>query len=360
MVLAAFLSVILTGCGGNPPPQAQPHSPQLGASSKAATGANTASRGTSPSGDAEWTILAHTIRTANHIAESKRLKEDLIASTPLKDWYLVHGDSESQLFHGYYRSYEGGDAAAAQARADLAGVREVKDVRGVSVFRNAAFAPIHQPEPEAPAEWNLANSGGYWSLQIAAYQDHPDRKQAAIDSVREARAQGIEAYYYHGDRVSSVCVGAWPREAFEQGEAVANKDSRKRVVVTNQNLPEAVAEAMEEEGERKNELVLTNQGRVKDKRLEAMMRQYPYHFVNDDISVSKIRNPNTGMVTSVPDPSFLVTVPTAEPNVLNSQVVQDRRQTNTPRRQVDVGEAIYGERRQPAPTEQGRLRSIGE
>lgn len=367
-IVAAWGLIGVLGCGGNPPQtESQGQLSRPADATPRTTPA--ASRASAPSADAQWTIAVRTIRGPNHVAESKRLKEDLIATTSLKNWYLIHGPTETQLFHGYYRNYEDPkDPDAAQARADLKAVREVKDIRGVAVFRDAMFTPIFKPDPEAPPEWNLVNSGGYWSLQIAAFQDHPDRKQAAVDSVREARAQGIEAYYYHGERVSSVCVGAWPREAFEQGESVVNDDARKRIIVTSDHLPEPIAQAMEKEGEAKNALVVTSQGRVHDRTLEAMMKRFPYHYVNDDVVVSRIRNPRTGKVVTVPDSSFLVRVPQPQPGVLATPMAStpgEQRPAAPPAapagRQVDLGQAIYGERQQPTQTRQpGKLRSIGD
>ena len=80
-----------------------------------------------------------------------------------------------------------------------------------------------------------------------------DRKQRAVQAVREARAQGIEAYYYHGDSISSVCVGAWPREAVkEQDSAVAHSaDPNATIFITDRPLPPTVNSDMRDrEGNR--------------------------------------------------------------------------------------------------------------
>jgi hypothetical protein len=55
--------------------------------------------------------------------------------------------------------------------------------------------------------------------------------------VREARKQGIEAYYYHGDTVSSVCVGVWPQEAaIESNGEENNVNPDAPLLVTPQPL----------------------------------------------------------------------------------------------------------------------------
>ena len=67
-----------------------------------------------------------------------------------------------------------------------------------------------------------------WSVQIAAYEGSTQRKKFAVDAVRDARAEGVPAYYYHGPSISSVCVGAWPRAAVRGDMEPAFNDPNER------------------------------------------------------------------------------------------------------------------------------------
>lgn len=56
----------------------------------------------------------------------------------------------------------------------------------------------------------------FWSLQIMAFRGHQLRKEAAVQAVADLRAKGVEAYYFHGDSVSSVTVGKWTYDAVKE------------------------------------------------------------------------------------------------------------------------------------------------
>src|SRR5207237_4117084 len=128
---------------------------------------------------------------------------------------------------------------SARAHSDQKLIQSMATQSGEVLFPHCYFVEVNAPDPVAPAEWNLANANGYWSLQIAAYKDSPRRKEFAVDAVREARKQGIPAYFYHGPTASSVCVGAWPRSAVkEQDESNARaSDPEQTVMVFSQPLP---------------------------------------------------------------------------------------------------------------------------
>ena len=64
-------------------------------------------------------------------------------------------------------------------------IQSMADQSGNPLFPHSFFVEVTTPDPQAPAEWNLANANGYWSLQIAAYKDSPKRKQYAVEAVRE-------------------------------------------------------------------------------------------------------------------------------------------------------------------------------
>lgn len=145
-----------------------------------------------------------------------------------------------------------------------AGPREL--AKRVAPLTQPSFATDSSPDPVAPPEWNLVNRDAdkdakdprraYWSLEIMAFKVNPLRKEAAVKAVAAFRKDGVEAYYYHGETTSSVCVGAWPMDAVKpenrqlvgQGEALNARDAHihhgARVVawtdMTNDNLKQCV------------------------------------------------------------------------------------------------------------------------
>jgi hypothetical protein len=199
---------------------------------------------------------------------------------------VVHQDDQSLVFFGYYRSIDDPkDADTRRAIADRTMIRNLKDTIGDFPFEQAMLMPLDAPDPNAPPQWNLLNAKGAWTLEIAAYKG-PGRKAAAVDSVRQARAQGIEAYYYHGPTASSVCIGAWPQEAVIQhlNNQLQNADPNQAVMV----VPDAMASRMPDNFTDKDgnqTKVVHNDAQVVDPTLVAMMQKYPTHSLNgyDDL-----------------------------------------------------------------------------
>ena len=175
-----------------------------------------------PPRNAQWTLLAFTDRSATHVQNVNHLKQELIDNTRRREWYAIHGRDESNLYFGFYRAVEDPTdvASSAAAQSDRQFVRELvlHDVLGQESkpFKDAGFLPLSAPDPTAPPEWNLFNKDlakrpkdptrAYWSLQIMAFKANALRKEAAVQAVQALRKQGVEAYYYHGDTISSVCV----------------------------------------------------------------------------------------------------------------------------------------------------------
>jgi hypothetical protein len=306
MICRVFTWVVvlgwLAGCsqqgGKGPVPAAQ-----LPASAKGAPSA----LGNMPK-DARLTIMCQICAGPARIGEANRLKEYLLATTKLRDWYVVHGEQDSTLYYGFYRSTnkEADPKEYRRAMRDKQSVAEVKSPTGEPLFPLAMFVPLDVSSPQAPPEWDLNNAKGFWSLEIAAYVDDPMRKQAAVDAVGEARKMGIEAYFYHGETASSVCIGAWPEEAVKEQETdmSAARDAAGSVLVSNTPLPE--------------EWIPRNTGgpitvlqpvvEPLDARLIAALRQYPFHAVNGYYTHAK--TDATGNVIWA-DPSFLVKLPHA-------------------------------------------------
>jgi hypothetical protein len=272
-----------------------------------------------PPKDARYTLFCESIPGPDHVHQANYLKSQLLKGTTLKDWYVVHSEQESTLYYGYYRTYNDPKDAKETDRAqlDLKQIHAIKTTGGDEPFRLAIFVELASPDPSAPAEWNLANlkindkdTEHYWSLEIAAYHDSPQRKQAAVDTVKAARAQGVEAYYYHGESVSSVLVGCWPKSAVKEQDSDAGEstDPSTPLMIIPWTLPAGTpTDVRTPEGDRIK--IMAPKVEPLDPSLQAAMRQYPDHPVNGSVMVRKIRNPKTGVEKEVSDRSFIIEIP---------------------------------------------------
>jgi hypothetical protein len=109
-----------------------------------------------------------------------------------------------------------------------------------------------------------------------------------VDAVREARARGEEAYYYHGDNVSNVFIGAWPEEAVNEvrldPDPGASKNGAGDVLVLPPGMkPEA---GMRDRSGRRVRAV-SQQLVAVDETLKQKIAQYPNMGVNGEFLVYK-------------------------------------------------------------------------
>lgn len=275
-----------------------------------------------PPKDAQWTLYCQSFTGPDHVERSRAVKAAMIRNSGMPEWYIVHGDTQSTLYYGYYRSVsDPADAAeTARARADHQKVEAIKAPTGDRLFARSLFVQLAAPDPDAPPEWDLARvarkyqfedpNRPFWSIQIAAFKDHPDRKKAAVEMVRDARKMGEEAYYYHGESISSVCLGAFPRDVVEydvdkqaqpqsSGQTI-NAD--QPILVEDGALPPIDGPIRDREG--RTVRAFTTRLKIIDPRVLAKMRQYPEHYVNGFTTVYK-----GGDGKQTVQPSFLVQIP---------------------------------------------------
>ncbi|MEZ0266304.1 MAG: hypothetical protein ACAI43_16360 [Phycisphaerae bacterium] len=275
--------------------------------------------------NAEWTLVCISLTSPDRFQRMDQMKAYLSARTPLKNWYVLHDDAKSTLFHGFYSSISAKDPAGRQAQADRTAIADWADpgLGGEKPFTQVMFTRIAEPEPPAPAEWRLSNApnNGYWSLQVAAFQGNAKRKEAAVEAVREARSRGVEAYYYHGPTISSVCVGAWPANAIKEQEADGGKaiiNQEDALLVANGPLPKRFAEARIKNSDGQRIQTLTERVEIQDKSLLAAMRDFPHHYVNYERIKHDAKNADATM-TKVYAPSFLVIIPREATGILAEQ-----------------------------------------
>jgi hypothetical protein len=283
--------------------------------------------------DARWTLYCASMNGPDRVGRMNQLKAYLKANTSLRDWYTVDQDGTTTLFHGFYTAIEKSENASIKAHRDRNAIAEWKDQSGARPFAMCFFTPITPPDPVAPAEWNLTNAPprAYWSVQIAAFKDNPQRKQAAVEAVRELREKKIEAYYYHSDTISHVCVGSWPANAVKEqdvdkGEAVNPDDA---VLVSSDPLPAKYGRAKLRTDDGQRLVSYSQRIEIIDPSLLATMREYPYHSVNYKVFKREVKGAD-GKMHEVIDPSFLVVIKREDPSMLNGGGVADFLKSSPP------------------------------
>jgi hypothetical protein len=308
---------------------------------------------------ARWTIYCASLSGPDRFTRMSQMKAYLVSKSPFKDWYVVHNEEDSALFYGFYTSIEKTDRSAAKAHDEHARLAAWKDETGERPFANCFFTAVTPPTPDAPAEWNLASAPprAYWSVQIAAFKDNAQRKEAAVSMVKQLREKGVEAYYYHGHAISSVCIGTWPADAVKgqdiDGSTAYDAASQEdAIMVSSDPLPARYQNARMKTNDGQRLVPYVQRTEIVDKSLVATLHDYPYHYVNYEALSKKVKTDEGKMVDRI-SPSFLIKVPHEAASILNGGGVGGFLNPNgaPPVTPVDPNRA---------PAGAGRLRGIGQ
>lgn len=137
------------------------------------------------------------------------------------DASLVQIASRNNVHRLYYGAYKGQVKRESdqfvppeRARQDLAAIRSMASGQS-QPFQLARIVEAPTPDP-GPAEWNLKNAPGIYTLQITYIFDKPglpNHKDVAVEICKALREQGEEAWYLHDDRISVVTVGHFDESA---------------------------------------------------------------------------------------------------------------------------------------------------
>lgn len=275
--------------------------------------------------DARWTISCTAFDGPDHAVRARAIRDQLILTSGLRDWYLLQGDRQTTLYYGYYRSIRDDTDAKeiARAQADRKAIAQLTNrANGERFFSSPVFVTLDSADPAAPPEWNLANVDGDYSLQVGVYKDSPTRKEAAVEAVRAARALGYEAYYYHGQTSSSVCIGVWPASAFKQQNDFKAKNPNAVLLASPGQIPLPQGEIMTNDGKP----IESMQAKIDilDEKLRATLQAFPNHAINGEVS-QPMKNPRTGQIRTSSRSPFLVRIPhgqaVAHPVAGNAEVV---------------------------------------
>ena len=282
--------------------------------------------------DAQWSIACKQFGGPNHVESAKLAKQHLAQLTGMGGFYIVHEDSLSTLYYGFYREFsprekpnmtDADKAEGARAQADLRKLQSFQDEVGQKLFPMAFFSPLEPVDPPAPADWDLRNvdrdksdrdpSKAFWSLEIGVYKDDADRKKVAVEAVRQLRDQGVkDAYFYHGKQSSSVCIGAWPRDAVKEQEAgnAGTEDPSQDIIVFNQRFAPGVSDKIHDASGKLLKPFAPKLD-VADPTMLDAMRRYPNRAVNG-YNIKHTYNRKTGGTVDIVDPSLVIMIPREE------------------------------------------------
>ncbi len=260
----------------------------------------------------------------------ENLKSLLASNMPsMRDWYVVAGDTQSTLYYGFYKAVDPqvDKREGERTRRDKQAITSLSNnATQERLFQYCAFMALEQKDPGGPPEWNLENAKGYWSLEIAAFTGTPDRKEAAVEAVKMARKEGIEAYYYHGDTISSVLVGAWPEAAVKRQESDVAKtdtgeatDRRLLIMDGGVQLSEQRRRQLDNVRDEEGNPLKVVQPKIDltDPTMLAAMKAYPAHDVNNRHREGKqvdsfgrpMKDAQGHDIMAPVDRSFLVVIP---------------------------------------------------
>lgn len=253
-----------------------------------------------PPGDENvWAIRCRTLQGANRFRLARNYADALKNVEGLKAELIqvFHDTDESVVYYGRYRRVYDAKNKKEAFRPDH--LRDIDLIRRLSMtvqdslagsrvvwpFRNATMDTLPTGLGSHP-EWHLSNAPGHYSLQVAVFYNTEGmrrRKYAAEEYCSLLRKQGQQAYYHHGTVNSSVCIGAFPKEAIQTFQEV---DPYTGII----NVKEKIV----------------------DKRMLELQRRYPYNLHNGHKFFETGRNPKTGKRYREAHTSFAVKIPRAE------------------------------------------------
>jgi hypothetical protein len=284
-----------------------------------------------PPEDAQWTILCRTFAGPDRVALAMRTRDALRKQSGEKTWYLLHGEQDTSLFYGYYRSVTTDVADnkarkdAERAASDRRRIAAMRDERGNALFPEAIFVPVDAVGEDGPREWSItaAPRDAQWSLLIGVYQDIPQRKRAAVDAVRKLRSEKVEAWYFHGDIKSYVYVGSWDAAAVTRTEIDTAKLSQspdEQVMVTDRFLDPSVPTVYRTH-EGKTVRLAARTLTIHNQDVKDTQKKFPHFHTNGEVLGRKIKDPKTKQERVVYDESVLCAIPRREQTVLNSDTL---------------------------------------
>lgn len=174
--------------------------------------------------ETDWAIVLYMFRGPRALEAAKQGLFKVQTQLGLQDAYLGERSGGVAILYGRYTGPQD-----PRAQTDLATIKAIK-IDEEPLFTEAILAPPQAaPGEGALPDFDLAlvkdtNPEAVYTLQVGIYrnmdgrdatsQELADFRDAAERAVVALRAQGQEAYYYHGPRSSTVTVGLFTDEDY--------------------------------------------------------------------------------------------------------------------------------------------------
>jgi len=153
----------------------------------------------------EYHILLEAWGGASH-AKNAALVKEAAERDGFKNLTLVHKQNTTELYMGKYPTPKA-------AEKDLKRAQTYKAAQWGEFYPFArARTMIVEREDIGPPEWNLMNAHPRYVYTVVVMTYHNEgqyvgRRQRAVDACRKLRELGEPAYFHHGPKNSSVCIG---------------------------------------------------------------------------------------------------------------------------------------------------------
>lgn len=243
----------------------------------------------------EWTIECGAYEGAERRQVADKMAALLreVPEVDAKAVSVAHDEDRSRVLYGAYKleysvSQKGGRPTI-ELSDDIKG--DTDFIRKLAVGEQYPFLQaraVEMPKPvEGPAQWDLRNARGVYTLHVGVTYATPslqDYKEAALEWVKVLREEGFEAYYYHepdAPRVS-ICVGTFGEDAVKQKKQVNPETGQEETVPV---YTQAVND------------------------LRARDESFQYNLENGHIIQRHVMNPETKRTEKIPNLSFLVKIP---------------------------------------------------
>ena len=160
--------------------------------------------------DASWSILLESFIGAGHSDSAARTMARYRMTTGLTEFWVASETSRSTVYYGKYSSEN-----ADQAKKDQARLKQLAATGQGFNPRSFIIAPVAQVQTGTPSDYDLRlaaiNPQAIYTLQVAVYDDLYGEgfRRAAEQHAARLRADGENAYFYHGPRQSLVTVGVF-------------------------------------------------------------------------------------------------------------------------------------------------------
>jgi hypothetical protein len=159
-----------------------------------------------------YTIVLAQYKQTDSTMLAQNLMRRAKALLKTDDIWLLNDNSSLYVNYGHFSSETG------KIEKEFKQVKKIYyDQIQAGPYQFCFIREIPGSDPIAPYEWNLLNSDCFATLEIGCYYNVPEnnyynRKEDAIQAVKDLRQAGEIAFYIHGDFESRIYIGCIPKK----------------------------------------------------------------------------------------------------------------------------------------------------